>query len=629
MNMVSILCRAIVAAVLVCAAFVPARADVPEIIIDPTARWSAQSGEMRVELRGDFLPDYGLEILVGGSSLARRASQLYPIRDSGSLTLYAPYGHFQGFIDGTLDVRTDVVLRHAGNQVSLEQLVIMPVTRNNHPALEVRDRQGRLLLTLTHLHIDADHDNRLLTIHNADVNATPMLSSLLELPVLAGAPLGMAWLDLKLQVPAGADLTGDGGDLDGSGLSCDGRPFWPQEGTGIDVTLIGIGTVAYQGRDTSDPENVRIKAAPSATLKNESEGDVPWIEKFTSLDNYPYMPPDQHPFLVWNMYRISDGRIEQLSASGVKHAFNTINVNCSLSCGYIDGSTLAPGCEDVYSSGTNNNNSNQGPRYDIVPSVGLFDSCNSFFSPGAGCSQTKSSTDFENRLMVPESELSTPGARYFLDAWYVIQFDTEIWNSMGYHEIDPSPSGDGWSFNLLGSFTEGPVISEWVTEVSPDPMADHVIIQVPNEDPQQPYPDNMPQGHLRVLVQVTEVSETRWRYNYAVQNYDFDRNLDRFDIPLPDGAQIFDTYFGDVEIDGEDGDPWTVVHSSGVLSFQAPSNNHLSWFGLYNFELETNVEPTEAGQVTLGVAEAGNPNFLTVDILSPGAAELNFEDGFE
>ncbi|MDP1270841.1 hypothetical protein, partial [Klebsiella pneumoniae] len=87
----------------------------------------------------------------------------------------------------------------------------------------------------------------------------------------------------------------------------------------VDVALIQIGTVAYQGRQgVGGP----IKVAPSATLKSLGFGDAAWIPKFQTLSFYdiPGYPRDQHPFLVWNMYRIADGRIEQLGASGVKHA---------------------------------------------------------------------------------------------------------------------------------------------------------------------------------------------------------------------------------------------------------------------------------------------------------------------
>lgn len=296
----------------------------------------------------------------------------------------------------------------------------------------------------------------------------------------------------------------------------------------------------------------------------------------------------------------------------------------------MNGNILAPGCEDVYSTGNNDSSNNLGPRYDITPSLGLFDSCDSFFSPGAGCSQTNSSSNFENRLMVPEDELSTAGAEYYLDSWYVIQFDTNIWNSMGYHQINPQPAGgSGWSFSLITTFEQGPTISEWVAEDTVDPMQGHVVVQVPNSNPPAPYPDHMPQGHLRVLVKVTEVSANRWRYNYAVQNFDFDRSFDRFEIPLADTAQVFETFFGDVEVDGENGADWTVDHSDGVLSFQAPAGNELTWFSLFNFEVETDAAPQEAGQIKLGVGEGGTPLELAVDIVAPGSLEDLFKSGFE
>jgi hypothetical protein len=195
---------------------------------------------------------------------------------------------------------------------------------------------------------------------------------------------------------------------------------------------------------------------------------VPWVPKFGSLQAYPHTPPDQHPYLVWNMYRVSDDRIEQLGASGVKHAFFSLNFNCTINCG--SGNVLWPGCEDVYTTGTNDSNFNQGPREDIQASEGLFLSTCSFFDPGCNGSQSQNSGSFENRLMVDPAQLQTAGADYFLDAWYVIQYDTDIWNSMAYRSLNPQPPGGGWSFGPLGLFTEGACsISGW-TPTTPAPM---------------------------------------------------------------------------------------------------------------------------------------------------------------
>jgi len=39
---------------------------------------------------------------------------------------------------------------------------------------------------------------------------------------------------------------------------------------------------------------------------------------------FPPHTNDQHPYLVWNFYRLADGRLEQIGVSGAKHAFLTI-----------------------------------------------------------------------------------------------------------------------------------------------------------------------------------------------------------------------------------------------------------------------------------------------------------------
>lgn len=594
---------------------------------DPAAIWSAWGGTMEFELRGDFLPDYGLEIVRDGRRVTSRARMAYTIRDLGSISFDAPFGHFRGFRDGRVEVATDIRLLHGSREVSLERLILVPATnRNGHPVLEARDADGRHLLTISHIHIFTEPDDNLLTLHNADVLGTPELAEALDMPVLSGNSLGMAWLDLNLRVPEGADLSGEGGDIGGRGLSCTGRPFWPQGGTEIDVGLIGIGTVAYQGTESGTG---MVKAAPSATLKNFSEGDVPWIAKFSSLGAYPHTPEDQHPFLVWNMYRISDGRIEQLAESGVKHAFTTLNFSCSLSCGYINGSILAPGCEDVYSSGTNDSNSNQGPREDIEASQGLFLSTCSFFDPGCNGTQTNNSSSFENRLIVHESELDTPDADYFFDSWYVIQYDTDIWNSMGYHPINPAPSGGGWSFNP-GTFSVGTPIENWVSENATDPMEAHEVITVPSETPGEPYPGNMPQGHLRLLVKVTEIEPDRYRYNYALMNYDFDRGVTGVSIPKAESALVFETYFGDIDDDA--GNDWTVTDNGTSMDYTAAGeDDKQTWFRLYNYEIETSAEPVNA-QVTLNFASGVSPASMTVKVPTPGEFVLPeefFKDGFE
>ncbi len=599
---------------------------------DASAIWSTWSGAGEFELRADYLARSDLQILVKGRAISGAVRVPVRVRNLGSLSIFAPYGNFEAFDDGRLDVSTDIVLRYRDREVSLEQLVVTGFTNNDHPALRVSDGKGRHLLTVAHPHVIADQERQLLTIHNADISATAALAEALDFPEFADYPFGMAWFDLNLHIPPDADLRGFSDPA--RGLSCSGRPNWPQDSAlgnlyQVDVRLINIGQVAYQGANSNG-----IKVAPSATLKSVNDtGDAAWIPKFSSNGLYPYSPPDQHPFLVWNMYRIADGRIEQLGASGVKHAFLTLNFNCTINCG--SGNVLWPGCEDVYGTGTNNSNSSQGPRYDIIPSDGLFFSNGSFFDPGRTGSQTNSSSSFENRLVVDPAELQTAGAEYFLDSWYVVMADIDIWNSMGFHSINPNQSGGSWSFGPLGPFTNGATIENWVAADTADPTESHETIVVASETPGALYPANLPQGHLRVLGKATEVAPGRWRYNYAVQNYDFDRNIDQVRIPLPASAQLFDTWFGAPVVDGVQVADWTIERVGSELVFTAPAGvppntNALSWFSLFNFEVETDLPPVDGrGTMTLEVADAGSPSQLTSEIVAPGFLEDIFLDGFE
>ena len=73
---------------------------------------------------------------------------------------------------------------------------------------------------------------------------------------------------------------------------------------------------------------VRVVIAPSATLRNVGTADVPWYPKFHTGVGETYPQPydrDQHPFLVWALYRQTGEVFEQLAVSEAKHAFFTVN----------------------------------------------------------------------------------------------------------------------------------------------------------------------------------------------------------------------------------------------------------------------------------------------------------------
>lgn len=581
---------------------------------EATQVWRAHGGYLELEIRGDYLPDFGLQIEHEGRVVLGRERLAFVLQSIEPFELRVPYGNLEALETSVGSVRmlTGLTLRHGDRSVSLDELILTPATWRDHPAFVASDRQGRVMFTLTHLHIRAEHERDLLTVENAEVEASAMLAEMLGLDALAGHPIGLAWLGLNMPVPMDADTSG-------RAPGCDARPIWPQVGQfEAEVALIDMANVAYQG---IEPDTGRVKAAPSATLKNISQADIPWFPQFSNPGIYPYDPRDQHPYLVWNLYRILDGRIEMLAESGAKHAFFTINVNCDINCG--NNNVLWPGCEDVYSAGNNDTRTYQGPKDEIAASQGLWDNCGSFFDPDCTGSQTGYSGQWLNRLLVDPAEFQQPGASYFLDAWYVIQYDRNIWSTMGYRPVAPTPVSSGWTFNP-GPYRQGPVISEWVAESNADPLADHRLVVVPAENPDARYPDNLPQGHLRLLVRVEQTGPDRYRYNYALQNFDFDRGIDRFHVPLPADASVFDSYFGG----GPEAEEWAVRIDPDGVSFLPPEGQFQPWFTLYNFEIETDVSP-DSGSLTLGLARDAVVNELAVQILVPVMEPPVFADRFE
>lgn len=593
--------------------------------------WAASGGQARIQMGAEFLPGFGVKVTEADRQIATRFTTRASVTD-GSLWIYAPFGNFEEFVGGSLTLRSTIELQGAKGRVSLDGFDLVPARLNDVPMLQIRDQRGRHLANITHSHVVIQASRDQLLIHNADIKATKILADILGAPDVAGLAIGQIWIDLGINIPADANLSGIGIDRSGGDLSCTGRPFWPQDGFEVDVGLETIGSIAGGG---FDPDTGRLKITPSATLKNLGAADVPWFRQFepAAPSVYPHEPRDQHPFLVWNLYRIFDGRLEQLAASGTKHAFFTINVNCDLNCG--SGQILWPGCEDTYGVFNNDSSTYQGPRSEIDASQGLWDSCNSFFDTDCNGSQDGFAGNWNNRLLVEPTELDLD-ARYFVDAWYVIQYDVNIWNTMGFHEINPAAGGSGGYNMNPGPFQQGPPINAWVDENTANPLEAHSVLVIDGPTPTADYPDNMPAGQTRVLAKAEDLGDGDFTYRYAVMNYDFDQGFSEFVVPIPDGAIVSDTFMGgppDVMLEA-----WQIDIENNAVRFTAPAGQKLPWFTLYNFEITVDQAPAVDGAVSLApfvssVRPAGEQlsELISVGTVAPAGLVNSqiFEDRFE
>ncbi len=82
---------------------------------------------------------------------------------------------------------------------------------------------------------------------------------------------------------------------------------------------------------------------------------------------------NRHPVIGQNVYRMENGRFEQVGMSWLKHGFTALTD--SLCCTCINpgtGSLLGVGCADPYTASLNGSQSRLGPRFEVNPWTGVF-----------------------------------------------------------------------------------------------------------------------------------------------------------------------------------------------------------------------------------------------------------------
>jgi hypothetical protein len=575
------------------------------------ATWTARDAQTEWLLNDGLLADLGLVIESTEPSVltddGTRRFRFDAPPPSG-LLFRTRDGIFDDLAGGRLVHRGGIELSWPGGSVSLVDFVAQPGPAPQ--TLEIRDTSGALILVADHMHFSFDPESGRLSMFNLDLRLSAPFAARLGEPRHAGLPIGQMRVDSALDAPVGF-VPGEAG--------CS-NPVWDAD---VDVGLLDMSSVTQTARQAG----VRVAVTPSATLINLGTADVPWYGKFSGT--FPPYNNDQHPFLIWNMFRISDGVIQQIGVSPLKHAFLTINSGCSCSSGNIlwapiggpDHPTV--GCTDTYGTGTNSSRGSLTERHEINPFTGIWKRCGSIFDPDCDGNQNTPPTngDFDRRMAVAESDLQVAGAEYYVEAWYVVREDIDIFNTMGYRKVNPVLAGSTWSFNTQTPLISGPVINRWVDPAAPDAGTQNVVADTG-------------EGHLQLAVRATDLGGGQWRYEYALQNHDFDRQLESFSVPLsssggapsdpPTLGDAIDLVFADADVDPAN--DWSAATEGGMVTWTAPdAESGLDWGRLYRFGFTSSTPPTNT-TASYGILEGGGSG--TIATLAPGSADL-FADGFE
>jgi hypothetical protein len=275
-------------------------------------------------------------------------------------------------------------------------------------------------------------------------------------------------------------------------------------------------------------------------------------------------------------------------------------------------------CLDLYSTSTNAWRSRLAPRDELTSSTGDWTSLGSHFD-GSPVDDFRDHDEgdhpdpFEHRLTATTDDLLTPGASYFVEAWYLAKGDIDIFNSMGYRGVSPQPADDDdpWTFPFTEpGLNQGSVLDAWIDPAAIPPGSSTTAVDTGV-------------GHLKLAVQTSLLDDGFYHYELALMNLDFDRQIRSLSVTLPTGGVVRTPGFNDV--DEDDGNDWQLTVDANTATWATdegePAVNALDWGTLYNFRFDTNVEPAD-GELTLGILEPGDPSTLQVAAKLPGASAL-------
>jgi len=601
-----------------------------------TQIWVASGGEVGFRFNEELLRAIRLQVSNRQGATPQGEYLTFAALEAAGLEFDAPLGTFKTFTGGSLRIGGGFDLQFPGGSVTLKNFTVRP-SEKNRMILELVDASGKVWFYIDHLMYELTEGDTVLAIPTMDVRIAPALAQRMGNPRAAGLPIA----DMRLV----ADVRSD--NKSGDVIDSCSSPNWPgTPGFVADVLLTDMSVDFKRCRQVANPaatcdgpggDDGEVVFAPSSTLRNSgswngvpSVSEIPWYTMFSGV--FPPNGNDQHPFLIWNLYRVNQaGQLDQIGRSGVKHAFLTINSGCEEACG--DSHILGKGCGDTYSSGNNDSSSDLGPRSEIVPARGQWGRCGSIYDTDCdGFGNGPGNTVWDQRLISRESQLDAaqnPGAQYYFESWYVIRDDSNVYNSMGFRQITPTFGGGIWAGSNPQPFALGPVLSRWVDPLNPGTGARNTEL-------------NATEGRTRVAVKATDLGSGQFRYDYAVMNFDFARavtqdaepnlrvlrnlGFNSFSVELVGSINVSGISFGDG--DSSAANDWPGQTTGDRVTWTAPAGGELNWGNLFRFSFVADAPPFRAGRAVLGVAEPGTPSSYSVASLRADNDTI-FADGFE
>lgn len=395
----------------------------------------------------------------------------------------------------------------------------------------------------------------------------------------------------------------------GSPLAAQGIPT-----TGPDVTVALMSDVASYGNSGG-----LLGYMVGTTSCNIGDTPVNWCDGTGCGGG---LTSKQHPVIAQGIYRLKDGRLDQIGMSWLKHGFvstNSLEGACKQGAGCtnppLGGNQLGVGCTDTYWA-TLNGNRPMGLRSEVNATTGDFPMPPGVVASGPG---------YEQRIKVAQNDVDptlNAGALYWIEGQYVSENDALAGNALNNASHRKVTFAAG-TFNI--ALTADPIVREHTALHEwriADPTVEIYNIDLPGAIVER----------FELARKVTQLDTDTWHYEYAIRNMNSDRSARAFSVDFPAATPITNVGFKD--IDHHSGEvysttDWTssVDSPNGTVSwstetFATNANaNALRWASMFNFWFDADAPPADAVHA-LELFKPGSP--ASVSFVMP-----LFADGFQ
>lgn len=569
--------------------------------------WTTADGFATIIVDQHALDLLGLQIFKGADEHPLSAL-VFDLDSKSDLVLATDGYQLKEYSRGLLSVSDTLRVVGNGRSVSVEGLAIRVTPGSDAGNFEalVTDPAGHetLFVAMNAKSMFVGHTaNPFVDIRGANLMIGAELAGKLGKESLAGKSIGY--------LEAHADVLFAGGDVLPPLETMTDPSGNPRAPSGPDVIVGGV-AVSGGGGNTQDVVQFGpvggIKAYSAATTScNVGDTVLNWLD--CTDGNNPNCA--KHPVISQNMYRLANGRFEQLGQSWLKHGFCALSQTLCGTCSATDCDTLGIGCSDPY-TGSRNSGPGLGPKSEVNAFTGVFPYPFGLNSTG--------NAQISGRLQVASTDVtpsSNPGALYWIECQYTTQDDAAAGNASNNASSRQVQFNASLAPTMVGTtnqMIQG--IKQWKLH---DPAVVETNISVPNE------------GLMILAAKATDLGGGQWHYEYALFNQNSDRSAGSFSVPIG-GATVTNIGFHDVAYhSGEpySGTDWTSSISNHVLTWstqtfaQNVNANALRWGTMYNFRFDANVPPSETmGDVDIGLFKPGTPSSVAASTVVPTPAAL-------